>query len=406
MKVVVAHHLWSRVGGGELVNAYAVKTLLEAGHRVAVVSTFGFDREKYREWFGIDLAGVKVYTMLPRMLPFFGIYQRLGIFIPLYRAVKREKPDVVFVDCEFYKPIARLKRRVGFKLLEYIHFPFYTLVLEERGDVPREYREAFESYLGDAKKYFEKYERGLWRYYFKLWLKLYKMVARDNPFEIADVVMANSKYIARLTKMLWGGDPLVLHPPVKVEDFVPYGEKSFEERDDAVVMIGRISPEKRIETAIDAIALTETKPVLRIVGGLIPSTIPYKERLEKRAREKGVKVEFYPNAPRTKLVELATSSKVFVHTTIGEHFGVAVVEGMAAGCPAIVHRSGGPWEDIVKFGRYGLSFETPEELAEIIDRLLTEPRVWRHYHSCALKRAPHFSEHVFSKKLLEVVENA
>ena len=73
MKVVVAHHLWSRVGGGELVNAYVVKTLLEAGHEVVAVSTFGFRKEEYREWFGIDLGDVKVYVLLPRMLPHFGI---------------------------------------------------------------------------------------------------------------------------------------------------------------------------------------------------------------------------------------------------------------------------------------------------------------------------------------------
>ena len=407
MKAVVAHHLWSRVGGGELVNAYVVKTLLEAGYKVAIVSTFGFDVGKYREWFGVNLENIKVYKILPKMLPILGIYQRLTIPIPLYKAVKREKPDILFIDNELYKPIVKLKKRVGFKLLEYIHFPFNTLFFEkDANDMPREYRETFKNYIEDAKNYFKKYERGLWKYYFKLWLKLYKMVARDNPFETADVVMVNSKYIGKLVKMLWGGDPLVLHPPVKIGDFAQYCRRGFEERENAVIMIGRISPEKRIETAIDAIALTETKPVLRVVGGLIPSNIPYMEKLKRRARERKVRVEFYPNASRSKLVELATKSRVFIHTTIGEHFGIAVVEGMAAGCPVIVHRSGGPWEDIVEFGWYGLSFETVEELAEAIDKLLSDQRLWKYYHNCALERAPFFSDHVFSKKLLKVIEGA
>lgn len=39
--------------------------------------------------------------------------------------------------------------------------------------------------------------------------------------------------------------------------------KPFEERDNAMVMVGRISPEKRIENVIDAIALTETKPIFK-----------------------------------------------------------------------------------------------------------------------------------------------
>lgn len=401
MKVVVAHHLWSRVGGGELVCAYVVKTLLEAGHSVAIASCFGFDKEKYREWFGIELENVKVYSFLPKMLPLFGIYQRLGMFVPLRRAIRKEDPDVVFVDNELYKPVLKLKKQRGFKLIEYIHFPFHALKMRE---APEEFREAFERYLSDARMYHAKYERGLWRYYFGLWLKLYSLVARDNPFECADVVLANSRYIARLVKMLWGDEPRVLHPPVRVRDFAERCRKDFGERDDAVVMIGRISPEKRIEIVIEALALSETKPVLRIVGGLIPTTVPYKEKLEKLAKERGVEIEFYTNVPRSELVRIATSSKVFVHATVGEHFGIAVVEAMAAGCPVIVHRSGGPYEDIVDRGRYGLHFETPEELAKHIDRLMSSEKLWRFYHEKSLMRAKQFSEEEFARKLLEVVE--
>ena len=410
MKVVVAHHLWSRVGGGELVNAYVVKTLLQAGHEVVVASTFGFSKEKYREWFGIDLGDIKVYALLPKMLPLFGIYQRLGFYIPLKKAIKREKPDIVFVDSELYKPVLKLKKEREFRLLEYIHFPFHVL---KTGIIPknipdkawREYWEAPERYYEEAKIYHRKYDKGVWKLYFKVWLSLYGRVARDNPFETVDVVMANSKYIARLIKMLWKGDALVLNPPVKVKDFEPYGNKPFEERDDAVVMVGRISPEKRVEVVIDALVLTDTKPTLKVIGGLIPTTMLYKESLEKRAKEKGVKVEFYPNVSREDLVKRVASSKVFVHATVGEHFGIAVVEGMAAGCPVIVHRSGGPYEDITDYGKHGLAFENKEELAEFIDRLITQRKTWEHYHKLSLQRAPMFSEEGFSRKLLDIIEH-
>ena len=404
MKVVVAHHLWSRAGGEELVNAYIVKTLLEAGHDVVAVSTFGFEKEKYREWFGIDLGDIKVYTLLPRTVPLFGIYRRLGLYIPLKKAIKKEKPRIVFIDSELYKPIIELKRKNEFRLVEYIHFPFYMIRLRE-GDVLEEYREALEKYLSDATRYHKKYRSGPWRYYFKLWLKLYGRVARDNPFETADIVMANSRYIARLIKMLWGGEALVLNPPVKVRDLEPYGKKSFEERDDAVVMIGRISPEKNIEDVIDAIALTDTKPILRVVGGLIPTITSYKEFLKRRAKEKGVKIEFYPNVSRDELVNIASSSKIFVHATIGEHFGIAVVEGMAVGCPVIVHMSGGPYEDIIDCGKYGLPYNSLEELAEHIDKVLTDLNLWNRYHEKSLRRALAFSEEEFARKLLGIVED-
>jgi len=402
MRTVVGHHLWSRVGGGELVNAYAVKTLLEAGHEVSIASTIGFDREKYREWFRIDISNVRVYSLIPRMIPMFGIYQRLAFFIPLGRAIRSERPDTVFVDNELYGPLLRLKRSAGFRLVEYIHFPFHAIRFS-KGDVPEEYMEIFRKYATDIWGYHVKYEHGLWKCYFALWLKLYGRLARDDPFESADVVLVNSKYIARLTKMLWHGDPVVVNPPVMVSDFVPCNTKEFDERDDAVVMIGRIAPEKRIEDVIDAISISETKPTLRVVGGLIPSATPYMNYLKRRARRREVRVEFHINTPREELIKIATSSKVFVHATRGEHFGIAVVEGMSAGCPVVVHKSGGPYEDITEHGKYGLAYSSKEELVEHIDVLVSDPEVWKHYHDLSLGRCQIYSEEVFKDKLIKVM---
>ncbi len=132
--------------------------------------------------------------------------------------------------------------------------------------------------------------------------------------------------------------------------------------------------------------MSETKPILRIIGSLQhPRHFKYFEFLVKRAREKRVKVEFYTNADRNKLVEVATTSKVFAHTTRFEHFGIAVVEGMTAGCPIVVHKNGGPYEDIIDFGKYGLYFETVEELAQQIDKLMTNKNTWNYYHKLSQK---------------------
>jgi glycosyltransferase involved in cell wall biosynthesis len=405
MKTIVAHHLWARVGGAELVNAYVLKTLLETGHKVVAVSTFGFGRKKYKEWFGINLEDIKVYSLLPRMLPLFGIYQRLGFCIALSKAIRKEEPDMVFVDNDLYKSILKLKKRKEFKLMEYIHFPFHILMLEKR-DVPEEYREALNTYVADAEMYHIKYKAGLWKQYFKLFYKLHERFARDNPFDVADVVMTNSRYIAGLIKILWQGEPIILNPPVKIRDFELHAARDFEERDDAITIIGRISPEKRIEDVIDAIALTDTKPVLRVIGGLISSAIPYREFLKRRAKEKGVRVEYFFNVPREELIKIATLSKALIHATRGEHFGIAVVEGMAAGCPVVVHMSGGPYEDIIDYGRWGLFFDSLEELADVIDRLITTSELWRHYHKKSLKRALEFGEEEFAKKFLEVVKDS
>jgi glycosyltransferase involved in cell wall biosynthesis len=399
MKAVVAHDIWDRGGGGELFNAYVVKTLLENGFDVAIVALARFDVGRFREMFGVDLSNVRIFTLFSRPLPFLGLYQKLGFFIPLSRAVKKLRPDFIFVDRDVYKPVAKLRSKLGFKIFEYIHFP-YRWGFERRRDLPGEYVEVLRNYFRDAE---DRYGKGLWRYYYKVFLWLYNKVARYNPLESADVVLANSRFTARLVKLLWGGKPVVLYPPVLVKDFTSDAKAPFDSRDDAVVMVGRISSEKRYEEAIDAIAMTSSRPVLRIVGSLNPRFEWYKELLVRRAREKGVKLELYINASRKELVKIVTRSKIFVHTTRYEQFGIAVVEAMAGGCPVIVHGSGGPYEDVIERGEYGLYYNGLDDLAEKVDKSLSDRGIWEYYHRKSLMRASQFGEEVFSRRLLEII---
>lgn len=168
MKVVVAHDNWRHVGGGEYFNAYVVKALQDNSCIVSIVSAFGFDKEKYRDLFNVDLSGVKVYSFFPRPFPMFLLYQKLiGFSTALVKAVRSEKPDVVFIDNELYKPILRYKKKAGFKIVEYIHFP-YDVIVRGLGEVPSELEEY-------ARYYFGKYSEGFWKLYFKPYRFLHKL---------------------------------------------------------------------------------------------------------------------------------------------------------------------------------------------------------------------------------------
>ena len=407
MKAIVAHYQWSYLGGRELVSGSVVKALLEKGYEVAIASAFGFKREIYEKWFQITLRNARVYRLLPEIFSRLGIYSWLGFHTLLRKVIMKERPDIVFIDDELYGPISKMRKKIGFKIIEYIHFPYHMLHYAlglKKTDISSEHRDVFKKYLSDTRMRFIKYKKGFRRYYFMLWLKLFEKIARDNPFETADAVVTNSKYIAKLIRLLWGEYPLILHPPVTIKEFESYGQKSFEERDDAVVMIGRISPEKRILDAINALALTNIKPILRVIGQLSPEGKSYKKLLEKKAKKTGIQIEFYPNVPRKILAKIVSASKIFVHTAIGEHFGIAVVEGMAGGCPVIVHRSGGPFEDIIDYGKYGLSYNSLGELAEYIDRLLTNKGTWNYYHKRSLKRALAFSEKAFTQRFFNLIK--
>lgn len=59
-------------------------------------------------------------------------------------------------------------------------------------------------------------------------------------------------------------------------------------------------------------------------------------------------VDFKVNVPYQELLELYTKANIGIHTMWNEHFGIGIVECMAAGIIMVSHRSGGPLLDIIE----------------------------------------------------------
>lgn len=59
-------------------------------------------------------------------------------------------------------------------------------------------------------------------------------------------------------------------------------------------------------------------------------------------------VEFKVNIPYEDLLEEFKKAYIGIHTMLDEHFGISVVEQMAAGLIVVAHRSGGPLLDIIE----------------------------------------------------------
>lgn len=86
-------------------------------------------------------------------------------------------------------------------------------------------------------------------------------------------------------------------------------------------------------------------------------------------------VVFAPNLDRGGLLRLLGVASVGLHTMWNEHFGIGVVELMAAGVPTVAHASGGPLVDIVRpEGEVGLLATTEEEYADAMVGLLRRGR--------------------------------
>jgi glycosyltransferase involved in cell wall biosynthesis len=108
-----------------------------------------------------------------------------------------------------------------------------------------------------------------------------------------------------------------------------------------------------------------------VIIGSIESYSYYKHlvRLIKSLRVED-RVRILPNASEWQKIELLRRAKIYLHPMKYEHFGISVVEAMAAGLIPVVHRSGGPWTDIVEFGKYGFGFRDEDEAISIIENTL------------------------------------
>jgi len=117
-------------------------------------------------------------------------------------------------------------------------------------------------------------------------------------------------------------------------------------------------------------------------------------------------VKLLTNVPIDKFLEVLSRAKVYLHVMPYDHFGISVVEAMASGCVPVVHRSGGPWLDILdgRQGEYGFSYVAAEEAASFIGALVTDENLRGKMASRASYRAKKFDRSVFMKKVVQVVE--
>src|SRR5467141_817202 len=112
-----------------------------------------------------------------------------------------------------------------------------------------------------------------------------------------------------------------------------------QQRENLVVTIGRIVPEKRFHLFVELARLVpETRFVA--IGSLSDETSAYYERLKRTAPENAS----FVLSPLRKVKNILGRAMAYVHCAENEHFGITIVEAMAAGCVPIVHDSGGPRE--------------------------------------------------------------
>ena len=183
-------------------------------------------------------------------------------------------------------------------------------------------------------------------------------------------VITNSEFSRREIVNALGLDNIyILSPPIDIETFrnVALMVNGDDERNDIILVISRIAPHKKIENAIKLAKILKDNNIgkgMKIVGNLYYYYFDYYSEIKQMVLGLGLTdyITFEINASLDKLLSIIRESRVYFHPMIGEHFGMAVLEAMAAGLIAVVPNEGG----LTEFVPQEYQFNTIEQAAEII----------------------------------------
>lgn len=214
--------------------------------------------------------------------------------------------------------------------------------------------------------------------------------------------LANSSYTARWVERLWGVSSGVLHPPVT--PLVAGGV----EREPVIVALGRFfdpvyGHSKKQDALLDTWLELEQRPEaeswrLVLIGGADSRSRDFVLGLKRRARDHRVDVRV--NAPRAEVAQLLSRASILWHAAgldedpeshpdRFEHFGIAVVEAMAAGLVPVVFGAAGPAE-VVEHGGSGLHWHDRADLLDQTSALLADPSRRSALSEAAMRRADDF----------------
>ena len=146
---------------------------------------------------------------------------------------------------------------------------------------------------------------------------------------------------------------------------------------------------------------------MAIVGGCDAANRDYALAVRRAAR--GLPVDVHVNAPGALVEELLASASVYWHGAgLGEdprrhpnrfeHFGISVVEAMAAGAVPLVFGAAGPAE-IVRDGVDGRHWSTLDQLADQTVELVGDEAALASLSTSAIARACDFSAAAFADRL-------
>jgi glycosyltransferase involved in cell wall biosynthesis len=345
----VVHHSINTSGGETTLALEMIRALDELGFSVKLVTAQKPNIDQINQLYGKKISIRETRSLLPFRINYFGVYQRL--LVSLFPLDLTDSDIIINTNgCPLNSPFLS---KVPY--IVYMHFPTLFIGSKDYGK--------------------SKYKASLfWNIYFKPYQMLANKISKQALLK-SDVVLTNSRFSRDAVRKAYPNvKPYVLYPPVDVERFSSAYRCNARER--KVLVIARFSPEKQIENAIKIAKLLKGNVRFEIIGSLIPANRRYFENLKKMILENKLQevIKLIPNASNLELLESMSTSRIYLHTMIAEHFGVSVIEAMAAGLLPLVPCIGGSSEIVPSEYQYDTLEQAVSRISENIDQVHYDKR--------------------------------
>lgn len=251
-------------------------------------------------------------------------------------------------------------------------------------------------------------------YYYRLFAMAYSVLGKT----CTDVVMVNSTWTFHHIQALWGGRPSIVYPPCGAMDDVQAFDLT--QRTPVALSIAQFRPEKHQLLQLQAMHVlltTHKEEVARLAPSfklvLLGSCRNADDEkrvalLKEQSADLGVSasVEFVVNASFDELKARLATSAMGLHTMFNEHFGISVVEMMAAGVAVVANNSGGPAADIVQPGTGFLALTADEYAACMLTILRASATELTELRTNARLASQRFSDDEFEKQFIDAMRAA
>jgi glycosyltransferase involved in cell wall biosynthesis len=364
MRILVIHPRMSVFGGGERVAIHSIIAALKGGHEVYLASE-EFNVAAFEDFFACPGVFKDVHMLTyPSFRPIaerMVLYQRL-----LYHEwhLTRILPKARDVDLILSTQDAAYMPSAKIPTVQYCYFPEYFVHLESNP-----------SSL-------------FWKIYYLPGTIFYR-----SRVSRIDLLLSTSNFTQGFVNQKWGRDSTTLYPPCPIDLYRDLNGS----KENLVITVGRVVPEKRMNLFMDiARELPEIK--FAIIGSVAPEREAYLQHLKETAP---ANVSFVMS-PLRRVKDLLAKAKIYIHCALNEHFGISIVEAMAARCVPVVHNSGGPREIVSDDAGY--KWNSLGEAVTQISSLITNDALRNELSQAAALRAERFTPEAFELSVGKIIQ--